>query len=443
MQKNIETNKFSHKDDRDQIIKTAKKEAASMEIYGQASDIFDTKRWEDDMYRVYQYAAPAGYIGNLVSIVLGVSGGVFLAYNLTSNWASAIVIGVVVTVIMELSKSVSLREATIHALKGKTSAVILGGIALTMIVASSYFSVESGKETPYFQKWVAAETTTTATPLPSSSQYQEKIAELRAELRAIDTERDAYTAKNPTKGAKWLKADRYESLKAEINDLQKEAATNTAEEQAITTAAAQADTENSLSWWYWAIVILSEACVIFGYMFRPYYLYRCRELAIAEGKDIKKEILHVDSAPTRYEAVHVQQTISTREQELLAELARLKQQQHTPPPQNVTKTPMGFRRYDVDTVSTQENIPSVDTNRGNSGVDTVDTPDYSQLDEASLLGHYRQLNSNIRSWQQRNTETSLENIATSHEIQEKILAELKRRGKTIKMVARRFVVTNL
>ena len=156
MDKKIETSKFSHQDGREKILDAAKKEEAAMSLYSQAEYLFGTKRWEDDWLRIYLLAAPAGYIGNVVSIVLGVSGGVFLAYQLTSNWAAAVLIGMVVTLIMEAAKSVSLREGVIHALKGKSSAVVLFSVAGAMLLASAYFSVESGKKTPYFQKWVQA-----------------------------------------------------------------------------------------------------------------------------------------------------------------------------------------------------------------------------------------------------------------------------------------------
>lgn len=88
----------------------------------------------------------------------------------------------------------------------------------------------------------------------------------------------------------------------------------------------------------------------------------------------------------------------------------------------------------VDTVSTHKDTHIVATNKGNNSVDTVSTPDYTQLDEATLLGHYRQLNSNIKSWQTRQTDTARQNIANAQQLQAAITAELGQRGKTIKIV---------
>ena len=409
-----------------------------MHRYAEAEEIFGTKRWEDDWLRIFHYAATAGYLGNLISIVLGVSGGIFLCYQLTSNWAAAIAIGVVVVLIMEIAKSVSLREATVHLLKEKAlSGMILAGIAGTMIVASAYFSVESGVKTPYFQKWVQSETATTLPIAPTTNEYATKIADLRGELRAIDNERDAYLAKNPSKTAKWLKADRYENLKAEIATLQKEAATNTAEAQATTLSQANAQKTESLSWWYWAIVLLSECCVLFGYTFRPYYLYRCRELAIAEGKELNREEIEVTTSATTYTPIQQQQS----NEQLLAEIERLKRINNTAvnanQPPIIQNAKIGFQMpiNNVDTVSTHKDTPIVATNKGNNSVDTVSTPDYTQLDEATLLGHYRQLNSNIKSWQTRQTDTARQNIANSQALQVAILDEMRKRGKTIEKVS--------
>ena len=437
IQPKIDSAKLSHTDDREKIIKTVKAEEKSMHRYAEAEEIFGTKRWEDDWLRIFHYAATAGYLGNLISIVLGVSGGIFLCYQLTSNWAAAIAIGVVVVLIMEIAKSVSLREATVHLLKEKAlSGMILAGIAGTMIVASAYFSVESGVKTPYFQKWVQSETATTLPIAPTTNEYATKIADLRGELRAIDNERDAYLAKNPSKTAKWLKADRYENLKAEIATLQKEAATNTAEAQATTLSQANAQKTESLSWWYWAIVLLSECCVLFGYTFRPYYLYRCRELAIAEGKELNREEIEVTTSATTYTPIQQQQS----NEQLLAEIERLKRINNTAgnanQPPIIQNAKIGFQMpiNNVDTVSTHKDTPIVATNKGNNSVDTVSTPDYTQLDEATLLGHYRQLNSNIKSWQTRQTDTARQNIANAQQLQKAITAELGQRGKTIKIV---------
>ena len=439
IQPKIDSAKLSHTDDREKIIKTVKAEEKSMHRYAEAEEIFGTKRWEDDWLRIFHYAATAGYLGNLISIVLGISGGIFLCYQLTSNWAAAIAIGVVVVLIMEIAKSVSLREATVHLLKEKAlSGMILAGIAGTMIVASAYFSVESGVKTPYFQKWVQSETATTLPIAPTTNEYATKIADLRGELRAIDNERDAYLAKNPSKTAKWLKADRYESIKAEIAMLQKEAATNTAEAQATTLSQANAQKTESLSWWYWAIVLLSECCVLFGYTFRPYYLYRCRELAIAEGKELNRENIEVTTSATTYTPIQQQSN-----EQLLAEIERLKRLHNTAgntnPPPVTPGAKIGFQMpintaNNVDTVSTHKDTHIVATNKGNNSVDTVSTPDYTQLDEATLLGHYRQLNSNIKSWQTRQTDTARQNIANAQQLQAAITAELGQRGKTIKIV---------
>lgn len=454
---------MSHVDDRQKIISVVKAENASQERFAQGEEIFGTKRWEDDWLRIYQYAATAGYLGNMISILLGLSGGIYLCYNLTSNWAVAISIGTVVVLIMEVTKSVSLREATIHLLKGKQlSGMVLSLIAISMIVASAYFSVESGKKTPYFQKWVQTENTTTLSAAPTTNQYNEKIAQLRAELRSIDTERDAYTAKNPSKGAKWLKADRYESLKAEIASIEKEAATNTAEKQAISNQEATTNTENSLSWWYWAIVILSELCVLFGYCFRPYYLYRCRELAIIEGKTINRANLQVSNNATHYtpttgqteqelldeiqllkEAIAKSNTSTPQnmqtQQDLLAEIERLRAMPQQKPPTNnanITNNTIGFKHH-------RQDVPTVDTPiLAVSTVDTAQT-DLSTYDDETLLGYYRSLNSKKKSWETRKTQVAQDNVVATEKVQQSIMNELASRQKKIVKTGQKFAIIPL
>jgi len=437
LQKNIDGALLSHDDDRQKVIQVVKAENASQKRFAEADTLFGTKRWEDDWLRIYQYAATGGYLGNLISIVLGFSGGIFLCYQLTSNWAAAIAIGAIVVLIMEVTKSVSLREATIHILKGKQmSGMVLTAIAASMIVASAYFSVESGMKTPYFQKWVQAEANTTTLPAaPTTNEYGAKIADLRSELRSIDNERDAYGAKNKTKSVNWLKADRYESIKAEINGLQKEAATNTKEAQQSEAKQSEANTATTLSWWYWCIVILSELCVIFGYCFRPYYLYRCRELAIIEGREINRQDVLVANNATTYTPIQQQLT----NEQLLAEIERLKKLQSNPSNPNNPTNKIGFQFSNtVDTVADSVDTVADNVDTVADVVEMVSTDkiiaEYGKLDEASLLGHFRQLNSNIRSWEKRSTTTAKANIVSSQKLQQAILTELTNRNKTIKLI---------
>ncbi len=432
MGQKIETSKFSHQDGREKILNAAKKEEAAMSLYSQAEYLFGTKRWEDDWLRIYLLAAPAGYIGNVVSIVLGVSGGVFLAYQLTSNWAAAILIGLVVTLVMEAAKSVSIREGIIHALKGKSSAVVLFGVAGLMLLASAYFSVESGKKTPYFQKWVQAESgvAVVATPTPTLSGEQNgRLEKIGSDLKAIESERAGYEARNPTKTAKWLKADSYERLLAERERILSEQKENNVEKQAAAAAAVQASTADHLSWWYWCIVLLSELCVVFGYCFRPYYLYRCRELAIAEGKNIRRELFEVESAPTHYEAVQVQPQMEqlTEVERLRRELEELKARQ----PNTTPKNKIGF------TVNTEQgavNTVNTGTEMAHTVVITEDTP------LEMLLATYRASHGSISSRKGRETEQSATAIAYHKERQAEVLAILEKRGKTIRLVNRAFTI---
>lgn len=436
MDKKIETSKFSHQDGREKILNAAKKEEAAMSLYSQAEYLFGTKRWEDDWLRIYLLAAPAGYIGNVVSIVLGVSGGVFLAYQLTSNWAAAVLIGMVVTLIMEAAKSVSLREGVIHALKGKSSAVVLFSVAGAMLLASAYFSVESGKKTPYFQKWVQAESGVAVVATPTLSDEQnERLKKIGSDLKAIENERASYEARNPTKTAKWLKADSYERLLAEREHIVSEQSQNSAEKQTAAAAAIQAKTADSLSWWYWCIVLLSELCVVFGYCFRPYYLYRCRELAIAEGKSIHKEVLEVNSAPTHYEAVQVQ---VQHQQQPLTELELLKRkveelERSTP---NTPRNKLGFRRGDdtVNTVNTAVNTVNTGTETAHTVVITEDTP------LEMLLATYRASHGSKQSRKGRETEQASIAIKHHEDRMEKVLSILKKRGLTIKLINRAFTI---
>lgn len=430
MRQKIETSKFSHQDGREKIVKAAKIEAANMDLYSQAEDIFGTKRWEDDWRRIYLLASPAGYIGNLVSIILGVSGGVFLAYQLTSNWAAAVLIGCVVTLIMEAAKSVSLREGVIHGLKGKASAVVLFSVAGAMLLASAYFSVESGKKTPYFQRWVQAESGVVATPT-LSVERNERLEKISSELKTIENERASYEQRNPNKTAKWLKADSYERLKSEQERILSEQKENNAEKQAAAAAAVQASTADHLSWWYWCIVLLSELCVVFGYCFRPYYLYRCRELAIAEGKHIRREQFEVDSAPTHYEALQVQNQMEqlTEVERLRKELDELKKPNTTP------KNRIGFGRDEaVNTVNTAVNTVNTGKEMAHTVVITEDTP------LEMLLATYRASHGSIQSRKGRDTEQSATAIAYHQERQAKVLYILEKRGKKITMVNRAFTI---
>lgn len=435
MDKKIETSKFSHQDEREKIIKVAKKEESSMKLYADAEEVFGTKRWEDDWRRIFIVAGPAGYIGNLVSVTLGVSGGVFLAYQLTSNWASAILIGVIVTFIMEIAKSLSLKESIIHALKGKgVSSMVLGSVAVTMLVASAYFSVESGKETPYFQRWVKAETGEMP-KVPLLSETNDRLQVIESDMKSIENERASYEARNPNKTAKWLKADSYERLKAEKEAIQNEQIA--AKEGDVATAYAQATdaTADSLSWWYWAIVLLSEACVIFGYCFKPYYLYRCRELAIAEGKKMRQEDIGFYSSPTQYHAVQlpVDDDFSKEDlkQQILLLQQQLQQHPHPPTPTNPMSPPINHLRKIgfVNTVDTaKEAVNTVDTAEK---VSVMKMPIDSNTPDDILLAAFRASNSSITSRHGRDTEQAKEQIQLHRDRQNNIQKILAERGKKI------------
>lgn len=433
---------LSHEDERQKIIQVVKAENESQKRFADADTLFGTKRWEDDWLRIYKYAATGGYLGNLISVILGFSGGIFLCYQLTSNWAAAIATGGIIVLIMEVTKSVSLREATIHILKGKgLSGVILAGIAGAMIIESAYFSVESGMKTPYFQKWVQTESATTPT-LPQAlnvNEYAEKIATLRSEMRTIDNERDAYMAKNKTKSANWLKADRYENVRAEIAYLQKDASTNTAEAKQAQTHIAQVNTATTLSWWYWCIVILSELCVVFGYCFRPYYLYRCRELAIIEGKTIKTEEVLVANNATKYtpQQQPLQQQLSLEQQQvLLLEIENLRQKH--PNTQPLVNRALGFGESPfVNTVYTNESAINTGESTVNTVVITENTPN------EMLLAAYRASNASISARKGRETETAYKQIAEHQAKQNAIQGILASRGLRIDLVGKAFQLVKI
>lgn len=439
MQRKIETDKFSHQDGREKIVAAAKREAANMNLYSQAEDIFGTKRWEDDWARIYQIAAPAGYIGNLVSIVLGVSGGVFLAYQLTSNWAAAILIGTVVTLIMEVAKSLSLKEGVIHALKGKSSSAVLFSVAAVMLLASAYFSVESGKKTPYFQRWVKAESGVVTSALPPTS---ERLSKIDAELKAIENERASYEQRNPNKTAKWLKADTYERLKAEQESIGKQLAENSEKSAAEQVANVEAKTADNLSWWFWALVFLSESCVVFGYTFRPYYLYRCRELAIAEGKSIRKETLEVDSAPTHYEAVQVPKTESEaeywkREAERLQKQVNAPTPHNTPPQGSYIRNLIGFQTpVTKESAVYTEYAENTDANDANDVKSMYEGKLSDKADDKTLLAVFQIANARYNSYKDRTTPKAISNTQFALDKMDEVQCLLNSRGKQIVKDAR-------
>ena len=442
MQRKIETDKFSHQDGREKIVAAAKREAANMNLYSQAEDIFGTKRWEDDWARIYQIAAPAGYIGNMVSIVLGVSGGVFLAYQLTSNWAAAILIGTVVTLIMEVAKSLSLKDGVIHALKGKSSSAVLFSVAAVMLLASAYFSVESGKKTPYFQRWVKAESGVVTSALPPTLS-SERLSKIDAELKAIENERASYEQRNPNKTAKWLKADTYERLKAEQESIGKQLAENSEKSAAEQVANVEAKTADNLSWWFWALVFLSESCVVFGYSFRPYYLYRCRELAIAEGKSIRNVSFLVDSAPTHYEAVQVPKTESEaeywkREAERLQKL-NAPTPHNTPPQGSYIRNLIGFHK--ITPVETKESAvyteyaENTDANDVKSMYESLGKLS-DKADDKTLLALYQIANARYNSYRTRTTPKAISNAKFALDKMDEVQCLLNSRGKQIVKDAR-------
>ena len=443
MDKKIETSKFSHQDEREKIIKVAKKEESSMKLYADAEEVFGTKRWEDDWRRIFIVAGPAGYIGNLVSVTLGVSGGVFLAYQLTSNWASAILIGVIVTLIMEIAKSLSLKESIIHALRGKgVSSMVLGSVAVTMLVASAYFSVESGKETPYFQRWVKAESGVVTSALPPTLS-SERLSKIDAELKAIENERASYEQRNPNKTAKWLKADTYERLKAEQESIGKQLAENSEKSAAEQVANVEAKTADNLSWWFWALVFLSESCVVFGYAFRPYYLYRCRELAIAEGKSIRKETLEVD-APTHYEAVQVPKTESEaeywkREAERLQKQVNAPTPHNTPPQGSYIRNLIGFQTPVVETKESAvytEYAENTDANDANDVKSMYEGKLSDKADDKTLLAVFQIANARYNSYKDRTTPKAISNTQFALDKMDEVQCLLNSRGKQIVKDAR-------
>ncbi len=175
--------------------------------------------------------------------------------------------------------------------------------------------------------------------------------------------------------------------------------------------------------------------MIFGYCFRPYYLYRCRELAIIEGREINRQDVLVANNATTYTPIQQQLT----NEQLLAEIERLKKLQSNPSNPNNPTNKIGFQFSNtVDTVADSVDTVADNVDTVADVVERVSTEkliaEYSKLDEASLLGHFRQLNSNIRSWEKRSTTTAKANIVSSQKLQQAILAELTNRNKTIKLI---------
>ena len=124
----------------------------------------------------------------------------------------------------------------------------------------------------------------------------------------------------------------------------------------------------------------------------------------------------------------------TREQELLAEIERLRAmpQQQKPPTNNATTitNTIGYRRAIVDTVST----PILGVNTVNIATLTADTPD------DILLGAYRAANGSITARKGRNTETAAKQIAAQQEKQRYIQLILQERGKKIVLVDRAYTI---
>ncbi len=276
-----------------------------------------------------------------------------------------------------------------------------------------------------------------ATPTLPTFENSERLSKIDGELKAIEQERASYEARNANKTAKWLKSDTYERLKVEKETIQKDLLANSAEKQAAAAAAVQASTADHLSWWYWCIVLLSELCVVFGYCFRPYYLYRCRELAIAEGKNIRRELFEVESAPTHYEAVQVQPQMEqlTEVERLRKELEELRRKQEAP---NTPKNKIGFVNTE-NTVNTAVNtaVNTVNTETAQTVILTDSTPD------EMLLAAYRASNGSIQSRKGRDTEQAATAIAHHQQRMEKILSILEQRGYTIKMVNRAFTIVQI
>ena len=151
-------------------------------------------------------------------------------------------------------------------------------------------------------------------------------------------------------------------------------------------------------------------------------------MAIIEGREINRQDVLVANNATTYTPIQQQLT----NEQLLAEIERLKKLQSNPSNPNNPTNKIGFQFSNtVDTVA--DNVDTVA-----DVVERVSTEkliaEYGKLDEASLLGHFRQLNSNIRSWEKRSTTTAKANIVSSQKLQQAILAELTNRNKTIKLI---------
>ncbi|HRS68207.1 MAG TPA: hypothetical protein P5564_06340 [Paludibacteraceae bacterium] len=432
-------NFFNYNDDRLKKINAVKEESARMSVFEQADKLFGSKKWEDDWKRIYAFSGVFGVLGNIVSIILGLSGGIYLTYDFTQNWALAFLVGAIVVLVMEVVKSVAIREATVHGLKkNMVSFGIFSFIAIGVLIASAYFSIESGMQTPYFKELVSKKTNTGAAPtlLPSVSEYDKQIQKRQDRLAAIEKERAAYVERNPKQTAKWLKADEAERLMSEIEAIKKDQKTKTAEIQQTQIAATEKETAASLSWWYWAIVIMSELCVLFGFSFSVYYLFKCRELALIEGKQIKREEVTVDSAPTHYEAVQIQQVQPTELELLKRELEQLKQKPDITPKSAAS---IGFLRDkdSVSTVNTSVNTVITEGQTAQTIALTDNTP------EEMLLAAYRASNGSILSRKDRTTEQASVAIQYHKDRQQKIIDILEKRGKTIKMVNRAYSIVDL
>ena len=399
-------------DEREEIIKAASAADMKMNLRVKAEAAYGKKSWEDDWLPFYKWSPFVGAIGNLVSLLLGVAAICLVCISFTGNWFIGLVLGISVTIGLEVAKSLSIKYSTTHGLKGNhVSSVILGGAAIVSLILSAYLSVDSGLKTPYIRDYAAREAArsapTHATPLPSATVYTEEISELKKTKNEIENARAKYAISNPTHSTDFIRAAEYAKINERIRTLEKEMLTNTAEAKQLMLQAATDTQLSSMATWYYLLIAISELFVAFGYAFPEYYLYRFRLLHAAAGNDVSTETIAIGSNAKKYEVVSQRPLVNNSqlsEEQISAAINQyLEQKNKDAPPsmrKNATLKPkiIGFARP-------EEAVYAVYTEKigENAAVNGENMAISAESDDDTLLTCYRQSNAQIQSRKKRTT----------------------------------------
>ncbi len=474
----IPIEKIGAKDNRIAMLDEIKREKARTTLYQKANSKYGEKRWEEAWLPYYRISNGVGFLGNLLSAIIGLAGCIYIATSLFGTTVG-LIIGVVAALLMEVGKFYFLKYGSENMFAGRlTSGALQMVIGLCIVGMSAYTSYNSATQSPYFRQWVEKETGTVgmSQAAPTVAAIDQEITEQKGILESINKDREQWAVRNSTKDPKWLRADEAEKANQKLAQLEQKRNNESAEVIAEKKDLAMEQTAANLSWWFYVFILLPELLIIVGYVFTEFYEWKVYELGLMEGRTVTDRELFVNNDNFQYRATSAHQSgvitgsveaARAERARLLAEIedlekgaikdndprlddevvelqkkvAQLKGDAHppVPPPSNgKTHTPTAHITTDNDTTQpTIETPPPIRVMGFKPSVATADVTvatvatEYRGQSEENLLDAYRSIMGRMSVWEKRDTINAKAQVVRSQTRINAILLVLAENKKTI------------